>query len=141
MAAALAVVAIADLASITGALILLVALVIGVALIRIDGDRHGDSEQARDEDTDGLLAGTGRFAEALPDPCFILSADGSVIYANDRAVETFGIKPGELLPFRLRHPELVAAFGKVTGGAGSAACPVRRAGADRTLIRCLVRAA
>jgi two-component system phosphate regulon sensor histidine kinase PhoR len=48
----------------------------------------------------------------------VLAADGSVIYANDRAIATFGIKAGELLPFRLRYPELVAAFGRVTGGAG-----------------------
>ena len=87
-------------------------------LNRIDGDPVSESSLARDDDADGILPGTRRLAEALPNPCFILAADGAVIYANDRAVETFGIKAGELLPFRLRYPELVAAFGKVTGGDG-----------------------
>jgi two-component system phosphate regulon sensor histidine kinase PhoR len=48
----------------------------------------------------------------------VLSADGTIIYANDRAVSTFGIKAGDLLTFRLRYPELVAAFARVTSGAG-----------------------
>jgi two-component system phosphate regulon sensor histidine kinase PhoR len=118
MAAALALLAIAGLVSWGGAFLTFLALAGGVAAIPTPGAARPETERPKATPTDGLLPGTRRFAESLPDPCFVLAADGSVIYANDRAIATFGIKAGELLPFRLRYPELVAAFGRVTGGAG-----------------------
>jgi two-component system phosphate regulon sensor histidine kinase PhoR len=57
-----------------------------------------------------------QFAEALPDPTFILDRRGIVRYANARAATTFPIKPGDPLTFRLRAPDLTAAFERVARG-------------------------
>jgi len=59
---------------------------------------------------------TKRFAEALPDPCFILDRRGVVRFANRRALEAFPIKTGEPLTFRLRVPDLLAAFDRIVKG-------------------------
>jgi two-component system, OmpR family, phosphate regulon sensor histidine kinase PhoR len=56
------------------------------------------------------------FAEALPDPCFVLDRRGMVRYANAGAAAAFPIKPGDPLAFRLRVPELTAAFDRVAKG-------------------------
>jgi len=61
-------------------------------------------------------AGLTAFADALPDPCFILDRRGFVRYANARAVAMFPIGIGEALTFRLRVPDLVAAFDSVAKG-------------------------
>src|SRR5262245_16305282 len=60
--------------------------------------------------------GIKRFAEALPDPCFVLDRRGVVRYANERALNAFPIRTGESLTFRLRAPDLVAAFDRVAKG-------------------------
>jgi two-component system phosphate regulon sensor histidine kinase PhoR len=57
-----------------------------------------------------------QFAEALPDPCFVLDRRGIVRYANERASTAFPIKPGDPLTFRLRAPDLTAAFERVARG-------------------------
>jgi two-component system phosphate regulon sensor histidine kinase PhoR len=56
------------------------------------------------------------FAEALPDPCFVLDRSGVVRFANSRAAAAFPIRPGEPLAFRLRVPDLIAAFDRVARG-------------------------
>ncbi len=61
-------------------------------------------------------AGIRVFADSLPDPCFVLDRRGVVRYANDRAAATFAIRTGEALTFRLRVPDLVAAFDRVAKG-------------------------
>jgi two-component system phosphate regulon sensor histidine kinase PhoR len=61
-------------------------------------------------------AGVGHFAEALPDPCFVLDRRGIVRYANQRATAAYPIRPGEALTFRLRVPDVVAAFDRVAKG-------------------------
>lgn len=65
-----------------------------------------------------LPPGTRLFADSLPSPCFILDADGGVRYANARASGLFGIDVGERLPLRLRYPELLDAFARLTNGDG-----------------------
>ena len=60
--------------------------------------------------------GTKLFADALPDPCFVLDRRGIVRYANERAVAAFSIRAGEALAFRLRTPDLIAAFDRVAKG-------------------------
>jgi two-component system phosphate regulon sensor histidine kinase PhoR len=60
--------------------------------------------------------GVKHFADALPDPCFILDRRGVVRHANERALATFPIRIGEALTFRLRVPDLVAAFEGVARG-------------------------
>ncbi len=60
--------------------------------------------------------GIQALANALPDPCFILDRRGIVRYANERAIEAFAIRAGQSLTFRLRHPDLVAAFHRVARG-------------------------
>jgi two-component system phosphate regulon sensor histidine kinase PhoR len=118
MAAAMGLLAVIGLVSWGGGFLAFLALAAGIAVIPSVGDNRREAERPNTTLTDWLLPGARRFAESLPDPCFVLAADGSVIYANDRAISTFGIKAGELLPFRLRYPELLAAFGRVTSGAG-----------------------
>ena len=49
-------------------------------------------------------------------PCFILDRRGIVRYANERAIAAFSIRQGESLTFRLRNPDLVAAFHRVARG-------------------------
>ena len=56
------------------------------------------------------------FAEVLPDPCFVLDRRGIVRYANSNAPAYFSIRPGDPLTFRLRVPELIAAFERVAKG-------------------------
>ena len=63
-----------------------------------------------------LDAGVRLFADALPDPCFILDRRGIVRYANERAAAAFQIHAGEALTFRLRVPDLIAAFDGVAKG-------------------------
>jgi two-component system phosphate regulon sensor histidine kinase PhoR len=60
--------------------------------------------------------GVAHLADALPDPCFILDRRGIVRHANQRAAATFPIRIGEALTFRLRVPDVVAAFESVARG-------------------------
>jgi len=60
--------------------------------------------------------GVKLLAEALPDPSIILDRRGVVRYVNRRAAETFAIRPGDPLTFRLRVPDLLAAFDRVAKG-------------------------
>lgn len=57
-----------------------------------------------------------QFADALPSACFILDRRGVVRHANRRAASAFSIRAGEALTFRLRVPDLVAAFDSVAKG-------------------------
>ena len=59
-----------------------------------------------------------RFADALPDPCFVLDRRGVVRYATARAIAAFGIAAGQPLTLRLRVPDLVAAFDRLIRGEG-----------------------
>ncbi len=56
------------------------------------------------------------FAEALPDPCFIIDRRGKVLALNQRAAHDFPLRPGDALTIRLRAPDLVAAFERVARG-------------------------
>lgn len=67
-------------------------------------------------DATEVPAAVTAFASALPSPCFILDRRGTVRLANDRAATAFGIRAGEALTFRLRVPDLVAAFDSVARG-------------------------
>jgi len=59
-----------------------------------------------------------RFAEALPEPCFLLDAAGIVRFANARSRAAFPLKVGDLLTARLRAPDLVTALQRVAAGGG-----------------------
>ena len=108
----------ADLVSLAGAVLLEVALVTGATLISRPGTDRPRPAGSERSIASGLLPGTLRLADSLPDPCFILNGDGSIRYANDRAISLFNISVGDVLPYRLRYPELVAALGRVTKGEG-----------------------
>jgi two-component system phosphate regulon sensor histidine kinase PhoR len=60
--------------------------------------------------------GIRHFADALPYPCFILDRRGVVRHANEGALKTFPVRIGEAFTFRLRVPDLVAAFEGVARG-------------------------
>jgi two-component system phosphate regulon sensor histidine kinase PhoR len=57
-----------------------------------------------------------RLAEALPDPCFVLDRHGVVIFANERALSSFPLRPGDVLTSRMRAPDLGTAFDRVARG-------------------------
>ena len=57
-----------------------------------------------------------RLAEALPDPCFVLDRQGVVIFANERALSAFPLRPGDILTSRMRAPDLGTAFDRVARG-------------------------
>ena len=61
-------------------------------------------------------SGFAAFADALPDPCFILDRRGVVRYANERANAAFPIRVGEAVTFRIRVPDLMQAFDIVAKG-------------------------
>jgi len=107
-----------ELVAVGGALILLAAIALAMAFLPLETPPDGVALTDRNAG-DGLPRGTRTIAASLPDPCFILGRDGEVRFANDRAVASFGITEGEFLLFRLRQPELLAAFDKVVKGDGA----------------------
>jgi two-component system phosphate regulon sensor histidine kinase PhoR len=118
MALLLVVLVIADLMDLFGAALAFAGLIVAALLVPTVSVSSRRVSPPTSRTKEGLLPGTRRLAESLPYPCFILAADGTVRYANDRAIAVFGIEAGELLTVRLRYPELVAAFGRVTRGEG-----------------------
>ncbi|MBB5753330.1 ATP-binding protein [Prosthecomicrobium pneumaticum] len=60
--------------------------------------------------------GVKSVTDALPYPCFVLDRRGVVRYGNTLAQGAFPIRPGDPLSFRLRAPDLVAAFERVAAG-------------------------
>jgi two-component system phosphate regulon sensor histidine kinase PhoR len=95
---------------------LLLAFVAAIALIPRSAQDVAAAAPAMPLPAGGLDDGVRRFAEALPDPCFILDRRGVVRYANGLATAAFQIGVGEALTFRLRVPDLVAAFDSVAKG-------------------------
>jgi two-component system, OmpR family, phosphate regulon sensor histidine kinase PhoR len=91
-----------------------IAVLIGLMPLAVPSDRPASPAEA----VPAIWPETGikLFAEALPDPCFVLDRRGIVRYANSRAAAAFPIRPGEPLAFRLRVPDLIAAFERVAGG-------------------------
>jgi len=107
------------LAGAMDAVVAVVVIVVLSALI-VAGPRAGTDGSPSATETPAsvtpLEPGLARFAEALPDPCFILDRRGVVRYANDRSVSAFAIRAGDALTFRLRVPDLLAAFDRVAKG-------------------------
>ena len=103
--------------ALTAAAALLILLAFAAAVVLLPLARAMPLEApAQAVPTASLDAGARRVADALPDPCFILDRRGVVRYANERATATFQIHAGEALTFRLRVPDLVAAFDRVAKG-------------------------
>jgi two-component system phosphate regulon sensor histidine kinase PhoR len=98
------------------ALAVLAAVVVAVLLV--PRGRVDDRLAARAEPLPAAWPETGikLFADALPDPCFILDRRGILRYANARASDAFRVKPGEPLSYWLRSPDLNAAFDRVAKG-------------------------
>ena len=102
-------------APLPAAVILAVLLVLIAVLPRARAARHLPAA-ARPAVPIAAEGGVQAFANALPAPCFILDRRGIVRYANERAIAAFSIRQGESLTFRLRNPDLVAAFHRVARG-------------------------
>lgn len=119
LGAVLAILALFDLVSFAGGAVTLLAVAVGLAVFAPDRGDRTETNEVAGSGSDGLPRSTRAFGAALPDPCFILGADGLVRFANERAVATFGIAEGEFLLFRLRQPELLSAFDKVVKGGGA----------------------
>lgn len=93
-------------------LILLGVAILALALPR-PGVTAGGVSRAEETATTWPETGAKLFAEALPDPCFIVDLRGIVRYANQRALDAFGISPGSPLTSRLRVPTVLAAFDRI----------------------------
>lgn len=104
------------LVSLAVAAILIAAVLLLVAAIPVGGVPVRSTVPAEPQQTVWPETSIKHFAEALPDPCFILDQRGIVRYANAGAASAFPIKPGDPLTFRLRDPELSAAFDRVAHG-------------------------
>jgi two-component system, OmpR family, phosphate regulon sensor histidine kinase PhoR len=98
------------------AVLIFVAFAAAIAVIPRTRPLGDAIAPARVAPTASLDPGVALFADALPDPCFVLDRRGIVRYANDRAAATFQIRAGEALTFRLRVPDLIAAFDRVAKG-------------------------
>jgi two-component system, OmpR family, phosphate regulon sensor histidine kinase PhoR len=85
--------------------------VLGVAALAPRRERPstavgGGADQSRDDGTEPPLSAL-ELAEALPDPVIIFDVNGSIVYANNAAGETFGELPiGLLLPLKFRSAEM-----------------------------------
>jgi two-component system, OmpR family, phosphate regulon sensor histidine kinase PhoR len=99
-----------------GALVVLAVVTFLIGLIPLAGAVSRPAATAEIHPAVWPETGIKLFAEALPNPCFVLDRRGIVRYANNQAVATFSIRPGEPLGFRLRVPELIAAFDRVAKG-------------------------
>jgi two-component system phosphate regulon sensor histidine kinase PhoR len=115
VAGILLVVHVAGALTVLGALLILLAFAAAVILLPLARATPVEAP-AQAAPTASLDAGARHVADALPDPCFILDRRGVVRYANDRATVTFQIRAGDALTFRLRVPDLVAAFDRVAKG-------------------------
>jgi two-component system phosphate regulon sensor histidine kinase PhoR len=116
IAAVLVVLVVADALTLAGASIAFAALTLLVGLIPLAGAAGRSAAIADARPAVWPETGIKLFAQALPDPCFVLDRRGIVRYANSHALAAFSIKPGEPLGFRLRVPELIAAFDRVAKG-------------------------
>jgi len=63
-----------------------------------------------------VAVGAERFADALPDPAYLLDPRGVIRHANSRALAAFPLRRGDLVTSRLRAPDLVAALGRLASG-------------------------
>jgi two-component system phosphate regulon sensor histidine kinase PhoR len=117
-----AAVAVCLLLAATGALTLQAGVIIvavvaaAVAVVPRGGGDEVASAATPVAPPQSLDAGIRLVADSLPDPCFVLDRRGVVRYANERAGTAFAIRAGESLTFRLRVPDLVAAFDRVAKG-------------------------
>jgi len=115
-AIALVILYVASLVSAAGAVVIFIILAGTVALAPRPTAAERRASQSEPAQPVWPETGIKRFAEALPDPCFVLDRRGIVRYANERALVAFPIRTGEALTFRLRAPDLVAAFDRVAKG-------------------------
>jgi two-component system phosphate regulon sensor histidine kinase PhoR len=100
------------------AVLLFVAVVILLGFPRPEaGTGRGAAAATAGQD---LGAAVIAFADALPDPCFLVDAVGMVRFANERSRAAFPLKPGDLLTTRLRAPDFVSALQRVAAGGGAA---------------------
>jgi two-component system phosphate regulon sensor histidine kinase PhoR len=104
--------------AVEGLVLFLLATLLTALVPRATGRRREEGERPQPAGQIWPDTGVKLFAEALPDPCIILDRRGIVRYANRRAVEAFAIKAGDPLTFRLRVPDLLAAFDRVAKGGG-----------------------
>jgi len=80
--------------------------------------RPGTAAAAEVEAASALEADARAILDASPDACIVLSAEGTILWANQAAREQFGIfTAGTPFSFAMRVPELIAAVEK-TGRTG-----------------------
>ena len=106
----------ADAVSLSGVLVAFAAVTVLIGVVPLAGPSDRPASPGESAPSVWPETGTKLFAEALPDPCFVLDRRGVVRYANSRAAAAFPIRPGEPLAFRLRVPDLIAAFERVAKG-------------------------
>jgi two-component system phosphate regulon sensor histidine kinase PhoR len=100
------------------AMLVFAAVALLVAVVPRPGSAEVSGTTVATATVASLEGGIRAFADALPDPCFVLDRRGIVRHANERAGHSFAIRPGESLIFRLRNPDVLAAFDRVAHGGG-----------------------
>lgn len=99
-----------------GAATAFAAVAVLIGMVPYASPSAGSAAVSRPQPTVWPQTSIKLFAEALPDPCFVLDRRGIVRYLNTNATSAFPIKAGDPLTFRLRIPELTAAFDRVAKG-------------------------
>jgi len=106
----------AGVTAVAGAVLFAAIVALAGLLPRAAPVRHQAADRSPPADQVWPETSVKLLSEALPDPCIVLDRRGIVRYANRRAVEAFAIRPGDPVTFRLRVPDLLAAFERVARG-------------------------
>jgi two-component system phosphate regulon sensor histidine kinase PhoR len=117
VAAVLAILWMAGAASAAAAATVFAALVAAVGLAWPESTTRGGAGAPAIAPVDAGAAHLyGRFVEALPDPSLLVDRRGVVRHLNRRAASDFLLAAGDALTFRLRVPDVLAAFDRVAKG-------------------------
>jgi two-component system phosphate regulon sensor histidine kinase PhoR len=116
LAALLAALAIAGLISPFAAFAVFAGVALLVALIPVNRPASEPAIPVRESGGEELEALLGQIVEALPDASFALDRRGVVRALNRRALAALSLRLGDSLTFRLRVPDVLAAFDRVSKG-------------------------
>jgi two-component system phosphate regulon sensor histidine kinase PhoR len=115
LAAVIVALAVVGAVPVVGALVVFASATVVLTLVPRAG-LSGRPAVARDAAGTGVEDVLRRMVEALPDPSLILDRRGVVRWLNQRAAAELPLRAGDSLTFRLRVPDVLAAFDRVAKG-------------------------